>query len=259
MIAAGTRYAMGTLLRVEAEAAVAGAAARARDLIFVEIQRLEALLSRFRPDSDVSRINRAAGASPVRVAPETSAAIAAALDFASASDGAFSPAVDGDHRAVRLDPAAGTVFLPVPGTSLDLGGIGKGFALDAAMVRARELAALERVLIDFGGQLLFWTRDERPGPVKVAIENPDGSGAFLGEFEVRRNCSVSTSSQAERPGHLIDRRAAGRVASGAASATVVAPMAVEAEAWSTALFVAGREGLARLTGRPDVEAFLFPG
>ena len=257
MISAGTRYVMGTLLHVETEAAGPDAAARARDLIFAEIQRLEGVLSRFRPDSEISRVNRAAGVAPANVGPEAYAAIAQALDFARASGGAFSPVAGGDHLGVRLDPVARTIFLPASGTSLDLGGIGKGFALDRAMQRVLESGELERAFIDFGGQLLFWTRDGRPGPLKVAIEDPARPGAILADFEIRSNCSVSTSSQAERPGHLVDRRT-GLPAERAASVTVAAPSAAEAEAWSTALFVAGGEGLELLRNRPDVRVFLFP-
>ena len=256
MIAAGTRYAMGTLLRVETEASAPGQAARTRDLIFAEVQRWEGLLSRFRPDSEVSSINKAAGLHPASVGSEAYAAIARSLEFAQASSGAFSPIAGGDHRDVRLDPAARTVFLPAPGASLDLGAIGKGFALDRAMDRARESAELERVHIDFGGQLLFWRRDGFTDPLTVAIEDPARPGALLGDFRIDSNCSVSTSSQAERPGHLVDRRT-GLTAKGLASATVAAPSATEAEAWSTALFVAGREGLAWIQSRPDLKAFLY--
>ena len=258
MIAAGTRFVMGTLLRVETEANRPDAAARARELIFAEVQRLEGLLSRFRPDSELSSINKAAGDRPVSVGRETYEAIAQSLDFARASEGAFSPVAGGDYALVRLDPASLSVFLPVPGASLDLGGIGKGFALDRAMDLVRESPEFERAHVDFGGQLLFWRRDGFVDSVTVAIEDPARPGTILADFKIRENCSVSTSSQAERPGHLVDRRT-GRTAQGISSATVVAPSATEAEAWSTALFVAGGEGLPWLKERPGVQAFLFPG
>ena len=256
MIATGTRYLMGTLLRAETESSVPGEAERARDLFFAEIRRLERLLSRFRPDSDISSVNRAAGVRPVTVGRETYEAVERSLDYARVSRGAFSPAAAGDYRDVRLDPLERTIFLPVAGASLDLGGIGKGFALDRALELARKSPDLERADVDFGGQLLFWTRDGRPRSLKVAIENPARPGTFLSDFEIDSNCSVSTSSQAERPGHLVDRRT-GRTASGLESATVVAPSATEAEAWSTALFVAGGGGLAWLENRPGVRALLF--
>ena len=255
MIAAATRYAMGTLLRVETEASGPDAAARARDLIFAEVQRLERLLSRFRPDSEIASINKAAGGAPIRVGRETYEAIERSLDFAGASEGAFNPVADGDYRDVRLEPNERAIFLPARGSSLDLGGIGKGFALDRAMDSVRNSKKLERVHIDFGGQLLFWRRDGFMEPVTVAIEDPARPGTILADFKIGSNCSVSTSSQAERPGHLIDRRT-GLAAAGLASATVAAPSATEAEAWSTALFVSGREGLAWLARRPDVKAFL---
>ncbi len=244
---------MGTLLRVETESGVRRRSGR--DLIFAEIQRLELLLSRFLPGSEISSINRAAGEEPVSVGPETYDAIERSLDFARASSGAFSPVAGAGYRDVRLEPDARTVFLPLHGSSLDLGGIGKGFALDRGLELARQSPDLDRVHVDFGGQLLFWTRDGRPDPLTVAIEDPARPGTFLSDFEIRSNCSVSTSSQAERPGHLVDRRT-GRTATGTASATIVAPSATEAEAWSTALFVAGGGGRPALAREPARRASL---
>jgi thiamine biosynthesis lipoprotein len=255
MISAATRWAMGTLLRVETESSSTDSAAAARDAFFAEVARLEGRLSRFRPDSDVSRVNRAAGGAPAAVSPDAFEAIARALDYARETGGAFDPVDGGGRAAVVLDAEARTVFLP-RGASLDLGGIGKGFALDRALALARAIPELERVSADFGGQLLFWRRGAYPAPERIAVEDPRAPGRLLAEFEIRSNCSVSTSSQAERPGHIVDRRDGG-IASRSASATVAAPSATEAEAWSTALFVAGEEGLARLKDRPGVKALLF--
>jgi thiamine biosynthesis lipoprotein len=257
MIAVGTRYVMATLLRVEAEADASCDPAAVRDEIFDEVQRLETMLSRFLPQSDVSRVNGAAGIAPAIVAPEAYAAIETALDFARATGGAFSPVDGGDFRDFVLDRARRSVFLPSSKSSLDLGGIGKGFALDRALDKVRDTPGFERLFVDFGGQLLFWSRSGRAYPAAAAIEDPRETSATLASFEVRRNCSVSTSSQAERPGHLVDRRS-GLPADGALSATVLAPSAAEAEAWSTALFVDGEDVLRTLADRRDVEAYYFP-
>lgn len=252
--AAGTRYVMGTLLTVRVESVERVVAARIRDEIFGEVQRLEDLLSLHRPGSDIARINRAAGRLALAAHPDAYAAVAEALRFAELTGGAFDPTM-GAWKDVRLDAAGGTVFLPRPGLKIDLGGIGKGFALDRALGLARRSGALGKLAMDFGGQLLFWAPAGTFEPVKIAIENPRERGAALSVFELRENGSVSTSSQAERPGHLIDPRS-GRAAGGVASVTVVAPTATEAEAWSTALFV-DPGAASRLKGRAGVKARVF--
>jgi thiamine biosynthesis lipoprotein len=257
MIAAGTRYAMATLLRVEADGDASCDPAAVRDEFFLEIQRCETILSRFRPDSEVARVNRAAGDAPVVVESDAYAAIESARDYANMTDGAFSPVGGGDFRDLLLDGRRRSVFLRSSRMNLDLGGIGKGYALDRALERVRRTPGLARVFADFGGQLLFWSRDGLAYPATAAIEDPRERGAILTSFEIRRNCSVSTSSQGERPGHLIDRRT-GLPATGSLSATVVASSAAEAEAWSTALFVDGDEALRTLSDRRDVEAYYFP-
>jgi thiamine biosynthesis lipoprotein len=240
-----------------------------------EIQRLEELLSVYRPASEISRINQAAGFAPIRVSPATYAAIKQAIHFARLSSGAFDPTiVDGarathrkgsvecdasvDYRRVILNPHDQTVYLPVAGMGLNLGGIGKGFALDCAIEHARQAPDVGQVFINFGGQLLFWTPKSSFDPVKVGIEDPKNQGRLLSIFDIRSNCSISTSSNAERPAHLIDPRS-GRPAQSVESATVIAPTATEAEAWSTALFVSGpSERSTLLKEHPEIKAFLSP-
>jgi len=274
--ARAARWAMGTLLRVEAEAGDARSAEDAREAFLDEVARLEALLSVYREDSDVSRVNRRAGEAPERVAPESFDAIAAALEFARLSDGAFDPTVLPlsslwksagpaptpsvlerrrrlvGHARVVLDAQRSSVFLPERGMGLDLGGFAKGFALDRALARARRAPGVRRVFADFGGQLLFWAREESPAPETVVLEDPRAPGRAARTIAVRGNASVSTSSQSERPNHLVEPRT-GRPAA-AAAVSVVASTAAEAEAWSTALFVAGRAAAA-LGLRPGVSAY----
>ncbi|MFS8639564.1 MAG: FAD:protein FMN transferase, partial [Symbiobacteriaceae bacterium] len=145
---------------------------------------LERRLSRFRPDSDVTRMNRHAGAGPVRVGGLTAAILARALDLAAWSGGLFDPACQaameaagydrpyaelrgaragarrdapgprqearpflGSYRAVVLDRRARTVQLPA-GTGVDLGGIAKGWAADVAV---RVLATVGPALVNAGG------------------------------------------------------------------------------------------------------------
>jgi thiamine biosynthesis lipoprotein len=249
------RYLMGTIL--EGTAYGAGAAA-ALEAAFDEVARLERLLSTWIPESELSRVNREAAAGAVPVSPETFACVAAALAAAHRSGGAFDPTLTaGGHEAVILDPAARTIRFARAGLSLDLGGIGKGFALDraAAVLRAR---GAERAALNFGGQVL--ALDPPPGEAGwlVAVRDPAGpEGATIGCVEVAR-ASVSTSGQYERPGHIVDPTS-GRAAAGMLQATVVAPDATSADWLSTAVFVLGPEAGPRLAaGLPGVRAIVLP-
>jgi len=259
--ATATRYVMGTFLKVGVNGTDPRTVQPTLKILFDEIQNLEELLSIYRPASEISRINREAGITPVPVSRDTYDVITRAISFAKDSSGAFDPTVwsQGDRahfQDVVLDPEDQSVFLSKPGMSLDLGGIGKGFAMDRALLRVQDDISLEKIHMNFGGQLLFWTRAGHFVPEKVAIEDPRNQDKELDSFYVQVNCSVATSSNAERPGHLIDPRS-GRPAELAENVTVVAPTATQAECFSTALFVmSAEEAAAFLKQHPDVKAYI---
>ncbi len=226
---ARSRYLMGTLLEVTAEDGA--------DAVFAETARLDALLSTFKPDSEVSRLNRAAGSGPIAVSSDLWNVLQASSEVWSASGGAFDPSYASSPRArgfgrVALDAARHTAALP-PGARLDFGGIGKGYALDAAaaVLRAR---GQRRALLNFGGQLLaLGAWDVRAGSETVHLQDE----------------SVSGSGESERPGHIVDP-ATGRPVRGRASVFVILPSATLADAWSTALYVRGPGALPdRFAGR----------
>ncbi len=243
-------YLMGTVLEatVHAEPAIAAPAIAAA---FAEVARLEDLMSTFRPESELSLVNREAARRPVPVSPETFECVAAAIEYARRSGGAFDPTLRADGwKRVALDPAARTIaFRDAPaGLALDLGGIAKGYALDraAAILRAR---GASRALLSFGGQVL--ALDPPPGAPAwiVAVADPRGGpdADAIGFFEVA-NASVATSSQLERPGHIVDPRT-GRPSAAALSATVRAPTALAADGLDTAAFVLGPEAGRALVAR----------
>ena len=144
----------------------------------------------------------------------------------SASGGAFDPTFSSSPSArgfgrLGLDSGRRQVFLPL-GARLDFGGIGKGYALDAAaaVLRAR---GVRRALLNFGGQVYALGR--------WRVETP--AGAFT-----LTDASAATSGDAERPGHIVDP-ATGTPRRGPATATIIHASASEADAWSKPLYLGG--------------------
>lgn len=223
--------------------------------------RVEAELSRFRPGSALSRLNRAAGCGPQPVPPTLLAVLQLALQAAAASNGLFDPTVlpalqragydrsfeeiaaaeqDGSPRSalpvigwqrVLLDVEAGTVALPA-GMGLDLGGIAKGWVVDRA---AEWLGQWGPALVDAGGDMrCVGTVDGQPWP--IAVQDPFQPDRDLGILALAKG-AVATSSVGGRRWrrgavvlhHLIDPRTGAPSQSDLHTVTVMAPTAVEAE------------------------------
>ena len=223
---------------------------------FAEVARLEARLSAFAEAGDPARVARAAGGEPVEVAPETLVLLRRALEVADKTGGAVTPLAgplvrlyreaDAPHAAAlsaavqltrpslaQLGPD--TVRLARAGMGLDFGASGKGFALDAAAAQLIVQDAAAAALLDFGGQLLVAGAAPAGGyPVELA----DGTHLALTAG------SLAASSDAERGAHVFDARTGRPVASHGA-VTVWAASALDADLWSSALWVLGeKEGLA---------------
>ena len=142
------RPAMGTVLKMEV---YGEQALKAVEAAYSEVERLESLHSRWKAGSDVLRVEAAPVGEPVKVARETIEVVEKALSMSRESGGAFDLTLKKDgFRSVKVDREKGTITLLHPGLILDLGGIGKGYALDRAAV-VLESHGCSRALLDFGG------------------------------------------------------------------------------------------------------------
>jgi thiamine biosynthesis lipoprotein len=238
------------------------------------IERLEALWSRFRPTSEISRLNGLAGL-PVRVAEETLSLVERALEGARIADGRYDPTVLGavvragydrsfeligeddppvesplglGHDRIVVDRAASTVSMPV-GVGFDPGGIGKGLAADL-VARKLRAAGAAGVCVNVGGDLRVEGAAPGGAAWTIAIEHPLRPQAT--ELIGLSSGAVATSTRTRRawgpPGdrrhHLIDPSTGRPAESGVLSATVIAAEAWQAEVLAKAAFVAGiAEGL----------------
>jgi FAD:protein FMN transferase len=235
---------MGTVFTATAWGRDSAALDRALDAAFDSVRLVDSLLSTYDPTSEISRINRGSGrgAGGWGVSETFAAVLAQALEVARLSNGAFDPTLH-DWRGVRFDRAARTVGL-APGLPLDFGGIAKGYALDRARLALGGVA--ESGVLDLGGQLLILRRSGGPAVRRtVGVVDPDDPERVIALIEVDSG-SVSTSSQAERPGHLVDPRRA-------RSVTVVASSGIAADAWSTAFFVLGCDSALALAAPRGVD------
>jgi thiamine biosynthesis lipoprotein len=261
------------------------------DQAFDEVDRIDRLMSHYRTDSPVSRLNRDAARGPVAVEGELFAFIAEALRYQNDSGGAFDITVgplmrawgffrddgrvpsDGERAAarrrvgagrIRLDPAASTVHFDADGVEIDLGGIAKGYAVDRAaqVLRQRGVVA---ALISAGGSSTYGLGTP-PGQEGwyVALEDPIVRQRTATSVRLRdRALSVAgrTEKFFEAGGvtysHIMDPRT-GWPAQGVLSVAVLAATATAGDALDNALFVLGVDGSRDYLRRlPGTDAFFF--
>jgi thiamine biosynthesis lipoprotein len=286
--------AMGTKVTIAAyttpvldEAAVRPVIARALD----EVRRIEALMTTWRDDSEVSRVNAAAGDAAVAVGPETLAVFEKSLWIASRSKGTFDITFDAmrglwkfdegaedrvparadverarrliDWKAVTVDAAASTVKLERHGMRVSFGGIAKGYAVDAAS-RILDRAGVTSFFVQAGGDL--FVRGTKPGgaPFKVGVRDPRGGPSdFFATLRVVDH-AFSTAGDYERSfvqggrryHHIIDPRT-GYPAEASRSVTVWAKDAFTADAIDDAVFILGpKDGLALVESLDGVGAVI---
>lgn len=257
------------------------------DAALEELWRVERTMSRFLADSDVGRANRLAARGAVDVAPETAAVLAAALDWAVASDGAFDPCLGRASElwdiGRRATPPAGRelrrlagrrlyraldvdrgprcrVRLTDPDAAIDLGGIAKGWGVDRAVDALRRWG-ITRGLVNVGGDLYALGRSADGDPWRVGIRSPADPDALVGTLELEDG-AVATSGDYERffryrgrrYHHLLDPATAAPRLAAAHSVTVRAPTCLAADAAATAAFGLDAERAGRILRRGDASA-----
>ncbi len=268
------------------------------EAVFLEIERLfatvEATLSRFEPESELSHLNRSTRR-PFRASPLLFTVVSEALKAARDSNGLFDPTVlraleaagydrsfekvldrtaepgrpavsaaAGRWREVVLDAERQTITLPED-CGLDLGGIAKGWTVDqAARLLARR--GFRHFAVDAGGDLYAAGRQADGAPWLVGVEDPRAPERDLMLLRVE-DCAVATSSVCRRRWvlhgrayhHLIDPRSGEPAHSGVLSATVLAPTVARAEVLAKVVLLLGPyEGLHFLEQQPDAAGLLLP-
>lgn len=264
------------------------------DRAFVEIRRLEALMTTWSQASEVSQINAAAAKAPtsaVAVSPEVFEVIERSLAYARLSGGAFDIsfyALKGlwhfdddlrpelpdpaairrrlsliDWRQIQIDRSRRTVRLGKPGMAINLGGIGKGYAVDAA-VRVLKAAGLKDGVVQAGGDLmLFGSKGGKPFVAGVRDPRSPEPDDYFAVCPVLDH-AFSTAGDYERGfvkdgrryHHILDPRS-GYPSQGARSVTIYAKDATTADGLDDAVLILGPEkGMDLVESLPEVGAII---
>ncbi len=266
---------MGTTWSVQVVAARGQDLRAAERVIASELERVDAQMSTWRADSDISRYNEAAAGSRQPLPTAFAQVLRAAIEVADASGGAFDPTIgplvrlwgfglDGrtsetpDAGAIatvrarvgwqRLNLDAQQRLLQPGGVELDLSSIAKGHAVDR-IAEGLEAAGYRAFLVEIGGELRGRGAKPDGSAWRIAIESPmQGGGEPLAVLELDDG-AVATSGDYRnhyvldglRHSHLIDPRSGAPVAHAGLSVTVVHDSCMWADAWATALHVLGPE------------------
>ncbi len=260
---------------------------RALDEVFDEASRIDRLMSTYKDESEISKINREAADRPISAGEELFGLVRRALDISVLTRGAFDITYDSvgqhydfrerqrpdretiaaaretiDYRLVELDRTAGTIFFAKPGVRINLGGIAKGYVVERGVDILRR-HGIEHAAVTAGGDTRL-LGDRRGRPFVVGIRDPrqDGEVAISVPLEDE---AISTSGDYERffdedgvRYHHIISPATGEPAAGVRSATVFGPDAVLTDALSTSVFVMGVDrGLTLISTLPDYESIVI--
>jgi FAD:protein FMN transferase len=287
------RHAMATRFEIVLHGESASRLRAAGEEARAEVELIEAQLSIYRPTSEIARVNVRAAREPVRVTPPVFRLLEQARQLHRESGGAFditiAPLVrcwgfmDGSGSwpdpaevarvrqhvgmpHVILDAENLTVRFDGEGVMLDLGAIGKGYAIDRATETLREAGVTSALL--HGGTSTVYGIGKPPGddPWKVAIESPpvaDARTTWLATVPLQDEAlSVSAvwgksfEHEGKTFGHVLDPRT-GQPVANAVLAAVVLPSATETDALSTALLVVGAEGHEKIAQlRPGIRTLV---
>ena len=284
-----TQIHMGTLVTITAVSPNQDVGNRAMQVAFDEIKRLEQLLSTWRSDSELSRVNQEAGRRPVQVSSETLELVTRSLELGRLTLGGFNialgPAIDAwsiterqripddeelqrlkplvDWTSIQLNKEARTIYLPHEGMRIDVGGIGKGYAADRAVEEMKRAGAAGGSVALSGDIKTFGVLPDQNG-FPIGIRHPREEGALITVIDLK-NEAISTAGDYERfferdgvrYHHILDTHTL-QPARTCQSVTVIAKEGTVADGLDTGIFVLGPEqGMALVERLPGVEAIII--
>lgn len=278
---------MGTAVRVELWHDDAAAARSAMSAVMDEMHRIDALMSPYKLESELSRINREAAHKQVPISQEMLDLITRSIEFSKLSGGAFditfssvgylydyrehvkptdqqiAQALPGiNYHHLQLDPKARTIHFARPGVRIDLGGIAKGHAVDncIAILKGR---GITNAIVTAGGDSRL-LGDRRGRPWNVGIRDPRQRGEVAAVLPLA-DVAISTSGDYERyfeedgvrHHHIINPKT-GKSATGVRSVTIIGPDGITTEGLTKSVFVKGpKEGMRLIESLRGVDAIII--
>jgi len=278
---------MGTRVEIQLWADSEAAARPLLTAGMAEFDRIESWMSTYRPDSEISRVNRLAAGEAVVVSAELFGIVQRSLEVSALSGGAFDITFDSvgqlydfragvrpdaaalsknlpaiDYRHVLLDPRASTIRFTRQGTRINLGGIGKGYSCEVVAAMLRK-AGVRSGRVNAGGDTRL-IGDRQGEPWVVGIRDPDAADRWVTRLALD-NEAVSTAGDYERffddqgvrYHHIINPKT-GDSARGVRSVTVIGPDATLTDGLDNAVFILGPErGLALIDATPGYGAIVI--
>jgi FAD:protein FMN transferase len=283
----GEEAIMGTAIRVElwSEDKPAGEAAIAA--VMAEMHRIDRLMSPYKPESELSRINREAAEHPVPISQEMFDILSRSIKFSELSGGAFDitfssvgylydyrrhikptdkeieQALPGiNFRHLLLDAQKRTVNFARRGVRIDLGGIGKGHAVDNGIALLKKRGITQAIITAGGDSRVLGDKGGRPW--MVGIRDPRRKDNMVAVIPLI-NSAISTSGDYERyfeadgvRYHHILNPKTGRSATGVHSVSVIGPDATTTDGLTKPVFILGPEkGLRLIESIPGVDAVII--
>ena len=277
-----TGEAMGTAYSIQADCP----GSLPHERIDAELARINALMSTYDPDSELSRFNRSSPGVALPVSPELVEVVAAAFVVAEQTQGAFdatvaplvalwgfganaAPQLPGDKAVAQALDSVGyrrvayrnkpPALAKLQSATLDLSAIAKGFAVDR-LAGLLDAVGCRAYLIEFGGEIRARASAPGGGPWRVGVESPSGPDhvrtLVLGTNALATSGDYRQYREADgvRVSHVIDPRTGYPVRHRLASVTVVADTAMIADAYATAMLVMGETEGRRFAGEMDLAA-----
>jgi FAD:protein FMN transferase len=278
---------MGTRCAVELWANDKARGEAALESVFADMRRIDVLMSTYKPDSEVSRVNAQAGKAPVAISVELFNLLQTAQEYSRLSSGVFDityasvgylydyrnhvhpngqaiaaalPSID--YRQLKFDPVAHTVAFGKPGMRIDLGGIAKGYSVDRGIdiLKAR---GFDRAMVNAGGDTRVMG-DRFGKPWMIGIRHPDRKDEYVLRVPLE-DAAFSTSGDYERffeeggvrYHHILDPKT-GMSPHAVRSVTIIASNATRTDGLSKTVFILGPEkGLAFINSLTDADAIVI--
>jgi len=289
-----TRMIMGTFAEVSIYSNDEKTAGNAIEGALDEMERMDRIMSNYKNDSELSKVNKKAAKSPVPCNAELLDVIEQSQYYSELSGGAFditvSPIVTlwgffsekghvpPDKEIEKLLPAvsyknivvkksaetkkSGTVFFKDMKTQIDLGAIGKGYAVDKALEIIKK-CGIDNGCINLGGNIYVLGTPFGKNAWKIGVQHPRDGNEILGYLELENEATATSGDyerffefKGKRYSHIINPQT-GRPVSGTIATTIVAPTGTAVDALSTIVFVLGHEkGMELIKKIPNADAMI---